>query len=127
MKILEVTLGLLDELAVIGALVLASTTLAYKLNVIGVEEAIVIAIILLAITAFIVYKVIEVHKKEVKVGIETYIGRKATVVESKGSKLIIMVEGELWSAECEDGNIKPGDQVVIVGFSEGRFKVKPSR
>jgi membrane protein implicated in regulation of membrane protease activity len=125
MRLPEVTIALLDELLAIGVLVLAPTILAYKFNVIGLEEALVVAFILIAVVAFIVYKVVEVHRREVKVGIETYIGKKATVVEVKGSKLTIMVEGELWNAEYEDSaEVKPGDQVVIVRFSEGRFIVR---
>ncbi len=126
MKVVEVTLALLDELLAIGVLILAPAVIAYKFNIIGFEEALAIAVILLVIIAFIAYKVVEVHRREVKVGIETYIGRKATVIDVKGSKLTIMIEGELWSAEYEgEAEVKPGDGVIVVGFSEGRFKVKP--
>ncbi|MDT7865874.1 MAG: NfeD family protein [Desulfurococcales archaeon] len=126
MKLTEITLAILDDLLVVGILLLAPVVIAYKINIVGLEEVLVIALILLAVAAFIIYKVVEVHRREVKVGIETYIGRKATVVEVSGSRLIILVEGELWNAECENCEaVKPGDRVLITGFHEGRFRVRP--
>ncbi len=126
MKLTEITLAILDDLLVVGILLLAPVFVAYKINIVGLEEVLVIALILLAIAAFIIYKVVEVHRREVKVGIETYIGRKATVVEVSGSRLIILVEGELWNAECESCEaVKPGDRVLVMGFREGRFRVRP--
>lgn len=125
MRVIEVTLAILDEIAIAWAIVLAPLLVAYKLNIIGFEEVLVIAIILVAIAAFVVYKVVEVHRREVKVGIETYIGKKATVVDIRNSKIIVMVEGELWNAECEQCNLSVGDKVEIVGYGDGKFKVKP--
>jgi len=126
MRALEIAIALADEIAAVTIVVLIPMLLAYKFNVVGLEEVIAVTIILLAIAAFIIYKVVEAHRREVRVGIETYIGKKATVVDVKGSKITIMVEGELWGAECVySAELKPGDEVVIVGFEEGRFKVKP--
>ena len=126
MKLTEITLAILDDLLVVGILLLAPVVVAYKINIVGLEEVLVIALILLAVAAFIIYKVVEVHRREVKVGMETYIGRKATVVEVSGSRLIILVEGELWNAECESCEaVKPGDRVLVMGFHEGRFRVRP--
>jgi membrane protein implicated in regulation of membrane protease activity len=126
MKLTEITLAILDDLLVVGILLLAPVFVAYKINIVGLREVLVIALVLLAVAAFIIYKVVEVHRREVKVGMETYIGRKATVVEVSGSRLIILVEGELWNAECESCEaVKPGDRVLVMGFHEGRFRVRP--
>ncbi|MEM0490969.1 MAG: NfeD family protein [Acidilobaceae archaeon] len=120
---IEVLIGLIDELLIALALVGVLSVIAYHLNIIGLGEAIVLTIILAAILAFIAYKVLEVHRQKVRVGIEAYIGKKAKVVEVRGSKILIMVEGELWQAESED-KLEQGETVIIVGFINGKFKVK---
>ncbi|MFN4045803.1 MAG: NfeD family protein [Acidilobaceae archaeon] len=125
MKILEVTIALLDEIIIATAIVGGLTLIAVALNIIGLGEALVIGAILVAVMAFIVYKVVEAHKAKVKVGIETYIGKKAKVVEASGKSAIIMVEGELWRAENEtESTLSPEETVVIVDFKEGRFLVR---
>jgi Membrane-bound serine protease (ClpP class) len=126
MRQVEITLALLDELLVVGALLIAPAVIAYTLNILGLEELLVIALFVLAILAFIIYKVVEVHRREVRVGMEAYTGKEAAVVEVRGSRLVIMVEGELWNAECDECvEVKPGDRVVVVRFHGGRFKVRP--
>lgn len=126
MKILEVTIALLDEIIIVTVIVGALTFMAVALNVIGLGEALVIGAVLIVVIAFITYKVVEAHKAKVKVGIETYIGKKAKVVEAAGKTAIIMVEGELWKAESEtETTLSSEDTVIIVGFEEGKFIVKP--
>ncbi|MDM7274903.1 MAG: NfeD family protein [Thermoprotei archaeon] len=126
MKILEVTIALLDEIIIVTVIVGALTFMAVALNVIGLGEALVIGAVLIVVIALITYKVVEAHKAKVKVGIETYIGKKAKVVEAAGKTAIIMVEGELWKAESEtETTLSSEDTVIIVGFEEGKFIVKP--
>ncbi len=128
LKLVEVTIALLDEMILVTVIVGTLTLIAVTLNIIGLGEALVIGVVILAIIAFIAYKVVEAHKAKVKVGIETYINKKAKVVEARGRSVIIMVEGELWRAEMDaEATVSPGDTVLIVSFSDGIFKVKPLR
>jgi membrane protein implicated in regulation of membrane protease activity len=52
------------------------------------------------------------HRRRPKVGVETLIGTKATVVTPCRPAGQVRVAGELWQAICEEG-ADPGDLVVV--------------
>jgi len=72
-----------------------------------------IAVFLAAFMAFLIWAVVRGQKRKVTTGKEGMIGQVAkvkTVLEPAG---MVMVEGELWKAELDEGQAQPGDEVVI--------------
>ena len=74
---------------------------------------IVIVIVLIAFTAISIIWGIRAHHRQVSAGREDLIGKTAevkTVLKPKGT---VLIEGELWSATSEGGEVQPGEEVVI--------------
>ena len=75
-----------------------------------------IVIVAIAIAAFLVIAIvwgIRAHRRRVSAGREDLIGRTAEVKTALNPKGTVLIEGELWMAVSEDGQAKPGDEVVI--------------
>ncbi len=75
-----------------------------------------IAVIVVSIIIFIVVVVIwgvMAHRRRISAGREDMIGRTAEVVEGLKPKGMVLVEGERWTAICEKGSVKRGEEVII--------------
>ncbi len=77
-----------------------------------------IAAIIGSITGFIVYRVVRSHRRQAATGKEDLVGKSATVREMLKPKGIIYYKGELWTAILDQGQAKPGEEVIITK-SEG--------
>jgi membrane protein implicated in regulation of membrane protease activity len=53
------------------------------------------------------------HRRSAKVGVETLVGRQATVVMPCRPRGQVRVAGELWQATCAEG-ADPGDTVRVI-------------
>lgn len=76
----------------------------------------VIALVVVCLVAFALVTIvwgIRAHRLQVAVGSEELIGRTAEVRVALTPKGSAFVEGELWAAISESGNIDVGEQVVI--------------
>ena len=74
---------------------------------------IVIVIVLIAFIAISIIWGIRAHHRQVSAGREDLIGKTTevkTVLKPKGT---VLIEGELWSAISEGGEVQPGEEVVI--------------
>ncbi len=65
-------------------------------------------------------------QRHARVGVETLIGREATVVRACRAEGQVRLDGELWQAQCAEG-ADPGEMVVIEGVDRLRLTVRPSR
>jgi len=75
-----------------------------------------IPIIAIATAAFLVIAIIwgiRAHRHHVSAGKEEMIGKTAEVKMALNPKGTVLIEGELWTAISEEGQAKPGDEVVI--------------
>ena len=72
-----------------------------------------IASIIGSITGFIVYRVVRSHRRQATTGREELVGKSATVREMLKPKGIIYYKGELWTAILDQGQAKPGEEVII--------------
>ena len=72
-----------------------------------------IAAIIGSITGFIVYRVVRSHQRRAATGKEDLVGKSATVREALKPKGIIYYKGELWTAILDQGQAKPGEEVII--------------
>ena len=75
-----------------------------------------IVIVAIAVAAFLVITIvwgIRAHRRRVSAGREDMIGKTAEVKTALNPKGTVLIEGELWMAVSEDGQMEPGDEVVI--------------
>ena len=72
-----------------------------------------IAAVIGSITAFIVYRVVRSHRRQAETGREELIGKTATVKVRLKPKGTMLYKGELWTAILDQGQAKPGEEVII--------------
>ncbi|MFC1871629.1 NfeD family protein [Chloroflexota bacterium] len=69
-----------------------------------------------AIAAFLAFAIIwgtRAPRREILAGKEDLIGKIAQVKTSLAPKGTVLIQGELWKAISEEGQAKPGDEVLI--------------
>lgn len=74
---------------------------------------IIVLIIIVILTIIIINRSILAHRLHVSAGKEDLIGRTAVVETSLDPKGTVFIEGEIWTAISESGNIEPEAEVVI--------------
>lgn len=75
-----------------------------------------IALIAVCVVAFITFSVIwgiRAHRHQASTGREELIGKTAEVKEALEPKGVVFVEGERWTAISEQGQVEPGEEVII--------------
>ncbi|HUT68329.1 MAG TPA: NfeD family protein, partial [Dehalococcoidales bacterium] len=70
-------------------------------------------IIITGALSFIVHRAISAHRRQAKTGREELIGKTASVKVALNPEGTVFFKGERWNAISEDGEIKPGEEVVI--------------
>jgi len=87
-----------------------------------------VAVPIYAVTAAISIAVyataIKAWKMPVRNGIEVLLGATGKVARLDGRRVVLSVQGELWSADFEGGPVAVGDKVVVVGFEDFRLKAR---
>ena len=73
----------------------------------------VVAICFALFFAFIISRLVKVHRLQPTTGREGLIGASATVREALAPEGIVFFKGELWTAVSEEGPIQPGEMVII--------------
>ena len=71
-----------------------------------------------SITAFIVYRVVHIHRQQAKTGREELPGKTAIVKRTLEPEGTVLYKGELWTALLDKGQAKLGEEVTITK-SEG--------
>ena len=86
---------------------------------------VVITLIILAIafTIFVINRVIKAHQKHVAAGREDLVGRTALVETALEPKGMVLVEGELWTATSDSGNITSGEEVLVTKVEGLKLRV----
>ena len=74
---------------------------------------VVIAVFLVVFAAVTIVYGIRAHRLKVEAGLEEMVGRTAEVRTALNPEGTVFIEGELWKAVSESGNIQPGERVVI--------------
>jgi membrane-bound serine protease (ClpP class) len=80
-----------------------------------VDPAIIIitTVVMAAFIAFLVWAAVRGQKRKVETGKEGMVGQLATVKTALKPRGMVLVDGELWSAEIDDGTAHPGEEVVV--------------
>ncbi|MEI8308880.1 MAG: NfeD family protein [Chloroflexales bacterium] len=117
-------------LTVVGlvVLVLSALNLFDAAQAPGVAVALwAIALVSLLIAGFAalgIYLVVRMRSQPVTTGQEGLIGRLAEVRRRLAPEGMVFVDGALWSAVCENGEVEPGEYVRVTGVHELRLTVR---
>ena len=75
-----------------------------------------IAIIVIVIVAFLAITIIwgiRAHRHQVSAGREDLVGKTAEVQTVMNPKGTVFIQGERWTAILEEGQVEPGEEVII--------------
>ena len=72
-----------------------------------------VTIIIAAVFAFVVSRVIRAHRRQAATGREELVGKTAVVKVVLNPEGTVFFKGERWAAVSESGQVQPGEQVVI--------------
>ena len=91
------------------------------------ELIIAVAIGLGAMVMFVFVNVMRIRTMPAKVGMSTFVGRTVVARSALTPEGFVMMDGEIWTAEAEEGEIKPGDNVIITQIKGLRLKVRKQK
>ncbi|MCH7953580.1 MAG: NfeD family protein [Chloroflexi bacterium] len=57
----------------------------------------------------------------------TFVGRTVVARSALAPEGFVMMDGEIWTAEAEEGEIEPGDSVIITQIKGLRLKVRKQK
>ncbi len=70
-------------------------------------------ILITALFAFVIHRVIWVHRRQPYTGREELIGKTAIVKAALSPEGMVLFKGERWTAISEAGRVEPGEEVII--------------
>ncbi len=73
----------------------------------------VVTIIIVAVFAFVISRIIRAHRRQAFTGREELVGKTAVVKTALEPEGIVLFKGERWTAVSEKGRVKPGEEVMI--------------
>ncbi|MCI0833047.1 MAG: nodulation protein NfeD [Chloroflexi bacterium] len=91
------------------------------------ELIIAVAIGLGAMVMFVFVNVMRIRTMPAKVGMSTFVGRTVVARSALAPEGFVMMDGEIWTAEAEEGEIEPGDNVIITQIKGLRLKVRKQK
>ena len=72
-----------------------------------------VAIVIGTLFAFVVSRVIRVHRRQATTGREGLVGKRALVKQALDPEGTVFFKGERWNAVSEKGRVEPGEEVII--------------
>ncbi len=72
-----------------------------------------VVIIIAALFAFVISRVIRAHRRQASTGREELIGKTAVVKVALEPEGTIFFKGERWTAISDRGRVEPGEAVII--------------
>ena len=82
-----------------------------------------ITVFIAGILAFVINRVIKVHRRQAYTGREELTGKTAVVKTTLNPEGIVLFKGERWSAVSESGPLEPGETVTITGVDSLKLHV----
>ena len=76
----------------------------------------IVTIIIAALFAFVVNRVMRAHRRQARTGREELIGKRAIVKVALEPEGTVFFKGERWAATSEKGRIELGEEVIITGI-----------
>jgi|DewCreStandDraft_5_1066085.scaffolds.fasta_scaffold00393_59 membrane-bound serine protease (ClpP class) len=74
--------------------------------------------------AFVATNVVRARRQPALMGPETMVGRRAVARSPLNPSGFVLVDGEYWQAEAEDGDVQPGETVVVTAREGLRLRVR---
>lgn len=84
---------------------------------------IIVAVVMAVFVGLLVWAAVAGQRRKVTTGKEGMVGQQAEVKTLLSPKGMVLVDGELWAAELDDGTAQPGEQVVITKVNNLRLYV----
>ena len=95
---------------IIGSLILFKGGPLFEVNI---GLIIVVAVLMAALFALVINRVIKAHRRQATTGREELIGKRSTVRTPLEPEGTIFHEGEIWRAVLDKGRAEPGEEVII--------------
>jgi membrane-bound serine protease (ClpP class) len=73
----------------------------------------VVVIVIAGFFAFVIQRIVRIHRRQATTGWEELIGKTAVVRAALAPEGEVFFKGELWTAVSEKGRVKPGEEVII--------------
>lgn len=73
----------------------------------------IVAIIMAIFVGLLIWATVQGQRRRITTGREGMVGEVAEVKTELKPRGMVMVEGELWTAELDSGIAKPGEQVIV--------------
>jgi membrane-bound serine protease (ClpP class) len=73
---------------------------------------------------FVLVNVFRIRRMPALVGVETVVGRTVKARSALDPRGFVFMDGENWTAESEEGNISPGEEVVVTEINGLKLKVR---
>ncbi len=83
----------------------------------------IVAVFFALFVAFLVWATIRGQRRKVTTGREGMVGQIALVKKALKPGGMVLVDGELWTAEIESGSAQPGEEVVITQVKDLKLTV----
>jgi membrane-bound ClpP family serine protease len=78
--------------------------------------------LVLVLTVFV--NIMRIRRMPAKMGLETVVGRTVVARSALTPQGFVFMDGENWQAEAEDGNVQPGEKVIVTQIRGLRLKVR---
>jgi membrane-bound serine protease (ClpP class) len=118
------THGILTVLGVVsfilGSMILFSSPFAQ----VSLQLVVAVALCTGAFFAFVIAKVVGIHRRRPITGIEGLLGQLAVARSDLDPSGTVFLKGELWQAEVSEGSVRRGEQVEITEVDGFRLKVR---
>ena len=98
---------------VIGSLILFQGGPLFQVNI---WLIILIAVLFAAFLAFVINRIVAVHKRQATTGREELLGKTAVVRTPLKPEGKVLYEGEIWTAVLDQGRAEPKEEVTIKNF-----------
>ena len=82
-----------------------------------------VIIVVSAIFAFVISRIIRAHRRQASIGREEFIGKTAVVREALKPEGSVFFEGELWKAVSEKGRVEPREEVIVTRVDGLKLRV----
>ena len=92
-----------------------------------VVPALLVYVAIVAVSALVSMAVFKAHRRQVATGAEGLIGALALVVRAEEGRIVVRVEGALWSSDAAGFRElpTPGDSVMVVGVAGNSLLTMP--
>jgi membrane-bound serine protease (ClpP class) len=88
---------------------------------------ITLAVILASFSVYVAINVLRIRRLPAQTGPETIVGRRAVARSALTPQGFVFMDGEYWAAEAEDGEVNPGENVIVTAIKGLRLTVRKQK